>query len=1559
MMCPKKMNHYLALTIVGLFVGVNCALFGAEKTLLINGSFEEQDDKGKAKEWSCNFYEGSGNLGVISGNSANGEKCFRFDGGEKSSAQLSQRIMLKPGAYYLRFSYHGANGRASIRKTGEGNPSQRTDYVYRLKTEDNWRRITIPFLIERDDKARVYFSYSGGKGAFFLDKVDVYPSPALLRDANRTENIYPCGEMQKESNKSMTCPEGWQIQCYGGGAKRMISRLTTKGGRDGRKCLCLGNFVSGRSWELTGKEIPYERDHIYKMSFWLKTKNYPSGNIRFTCNGNPMANIRFSAPDAEWRKYSLYIPEGFLPVLETSFQPRIKIIAPKQNGKESLVYIDDVKVFKLKTGSKKAKSKILFPAGNFEEKDLSDWKITKNGNIKYSLDSTKKRTGKKSLKIELVQNNTRNPLKMLSNQTIALDKNCRYHLSAFRVDNGPPANINISLLFYDKNNKEIARLTQLRGCKTIQSWSTESWDKTMDWGLEIPLDAVKARILLEVNQKKPEVNPDKSIVWIDDVTLTAVPGLKCVMPSKPGANLLEGGNFETGMDHWHFFHRRAFINNGNNWHYRPPVFDASVKKEGLRSLRCDGHPGCKNYKLVFNPVLLPPGKFYTLSYWAKGTNSNKQSIQAMIEGEFSYWWHSAIVNVTNRLSAKWKKYSLTFAIPPGRKLAYKDAFQLSLTATPGKNGSIWLDGVSLHEGANAEAPARPFEAVEAGFNRDRLFGVYELGKQASVNLALYNQSNQNNLKVEVSTVDRYHKNSLGKNEFTVDLPKGASKKLDIPLFTKKRGSYYLKAMIKDQNGRELGWEEYAYIVIPYKKAVNVDYDSFLGLHHVVFLDWKDGDLLLTDPEDGYELCKKIGIKWVRMFNCWNVRSIDSSFDYTLLPIAQHLEETARKNGILIMPILGTSRLYRLPSFLLSNRKSTGRRPLRGDVAFMPDENQYRKYLRTVLTPFKGKITAWEVWNEPNATSMTPDEYLEVHKWTMEEIRKIDPEAKTIGMCQTGDLGLDMEKDMRNLVDKFKLKDRSLLSDIISVHGYGVKLDWTRVVGSINAMLKELQYEGKTPEIWNTEGPGVTNVKSVLSKTRRLFKEGRGSKTNVIEQANKIIQFSICQKGSNVKKWFHHGGFTGETRLDRCLMEYGGTPRPVLAAMSWFCETINNSTPLGIVPMEGGNIGFLFKNKGDIIFAAWNDCDEPSKMILPSSAPAFTLTGIMGNSEKYKTVKGQAVIELKNEVQYLIFRGSDEVAVRGALEKAVYPDAVKAKLLDGARLGKNDGSVIRVVVEGTDKSPVDATLNILQTSTPFAKLTNTDIKGVRLHEQRRVDIPINPDLLKNGINSMRLKLSAHGKSMEKNYLFNAVRAAPLPPRKIDGDISDWPQNSWNNIQQSRKTEGKTAKERMGRFAVAMDKNMIYFAIEYEDKTFRPHWHLPPQPIFRCDCVELFLDCDLEGDWSNNSRNNDEAQIICAPASPPSHNYKNLVLNASGGIKLEDIAYAFSRTPTGYIVECGIPLDKLNIPKDAKAIGLDFSIIDASQKGGEINRQYWAGSENDYSNPSLYGTLLFNR
>jgi polysaccharide biosynthesis protein PslG len=305
-----------------------------------------------------------------------------------------------------------------------------------------------------------------------------------------------------------------------------------------------------------------------------------------------------------------------------------------------------------------------------------------------------------------------------------------------------------------------------------------------------------------------------------------------------------------------------------------------------------------------------------------------------------------------------------------------------------------------------------------------------------------------------------------------------------------------------------------------------------------------------DPALTYDLMSKTGVKWARLQTGWiKCEKEKGVYDFKWLDdIVNPLL------AIGITPWLSVSfgnPIYTpVEGYTDYAEKHPGEKvpsTVRGYVGEIPMYHGkeaikgWKNYLLAMTKHFKGRISYWEIWNEPNTApygfwktynlykdcsrsefeKKCAEDYVELVKISSEQIRKANPDAKIIGGSIS--LSLDACFFIRNLVEAGIVK----YIDILTFHPYGSNPEF-----GLEARYNNLRYEldvhgGSHIKIWQGEtgmmtiphGIIFTGNEYVQAKfiTRRFTADFRigcemSSYFMVIDKQNYNTGQSVCGYG---------------------------------------------------------------------------------------------------------------------------------------------------------------------------------------------------------------------------------------------------------------------------------------------------------------------------------------------------------------------------------------------------------------------------------------------------------------
>lgn len=276
--------------------------------------------------------------------------------------------------------------------------------------------------------------------------------------------------------------------------------------------------------------------------------------------------------------------------------------------------------------------------------------------------------------------------------------------------------------------------------------------------------------------------------------------------------------------------------------------------------------------------------------------------------------------------------------------------------------------------------------------------------------------------------------------------------------------------------------------MPYKRSLDIE-DSPIGVGYETL----DRDTF--DPEPTYAFMANSGAKWARIQSGWNkTETIDGVFDFAWLDkIVDGLLGIGMKPWVSLS--YGNALHTPIPAyeeFKRNNPPETWPQHIRGYVGEVPLYHgpaaiaAWERYVRALAKHFKGRVTHWEVWNEPNTGKgkaagfwgylgggVYPDmefverlfkisaDYVELVRISRAQVLAEIPNAKIIGGAVTNGCNAPA------YIDGLGRAGIGNYADIISYHPYGFVPEFN-LASRFNFIKENTRIDGRTLPIWQGE-----------------------------------------------------------------------------------------------------------------------------------------------------------------------------------------------------------------------------------------------------------------------------------------------------------------------------------------------------------------------------------------------------------------------------------------------------------------------------------------------------------
>jgi hypothetical protein len=288
-------------------------------------------------------------------------------------------------------------------------------------------------------------------------------------------------------------------------------------------------------------------------------------------------------------------------------------------------------------------------------------------------------------------------------------------------------------------------------------------------------------------------------------------------------------------------------------------------------------------------------------------------------------------------------------------------------------------------------------------------------------------------------------------------------------------------------------------------------------------------------------------------------------------------------------------------------------------------NHWAGFVHALASRYRGRIAAYEIWNEPNRPdfwSGTPSEYYRLLSVAMASIRHADPAARVVFG------GLDGYRDpsfFEQVLDAAMADDappgRRGAFDVLAWHAYHRPLD--AYVGTLD-LRERMRVRGLDQPIWITE----TNVpawddRQVRGDGARPY---RWSATGE-EQAAYLLETFAYALAADVERLFvYRASDTGEAEAWG-LLNVAGAPRPAERAFRFATEHLTEASRTTRV-VETGVERIVVERPGERVTIAWATGSDDAPLVFDAAgaAPARLYDKVGGTGE-VSPLDGRFVLSL--------------------------------------------------------------------------------------------------------------------------------------------------------------------------------------------------------------------------------------------------------------------------------------------------------------------------------------------
>jgi hypothetical protein len=621
----------------------------------------------------------------------------------------------------------------------------------------------------------------------------------------------------------------------------------------------------------------------------------------------------------------------------------------------------------------------------------------------------------------------------------------------------------------------------------------------------------------------------------------------------------------------------------------------------------------------------------------------------------------ARVSRNAELGTQWKEFSTSFVLPDDWT-----APSLCIRVDHARGSRLWVDDVRLVAGDDVNALTLS-NKICVGPQKAPIGHLYFADQPVTLPLTIVNTDAQpRRVSAKAIAVDWEGRELPATSVGTFDVPARGRTEASCSLDTGHRGSFRLGFELTAEGKTWRQGAEFKYAVIVPLKGVGSADDSFFGMN--THMEREPSAHLAHNME----VLSQCGVKWIRGWWGWGMCEKErGKYDWNEYDRQFNAVEGAKMR---LMPIL--LRYY-------SNYEHAWTGPTTARRASSQGQSPIQEYPYDSVLPdwsvwagkiaerFRGRITTYEVWNEPTMGSaphgvLTPKQYANLLNATAPAVRQNDPKARIVGFS-----GVDLPFMKETLA-----LGVAPTMDVVSEHSYAqLKQPETHLTRRMEAARALLAANGCDKPIWHTEQGEGGDDDGYMAPSN--------SEAHV---AALLVRNLVVGRASGIGKYFWFSAQTSPTYGWGVFYE-DYIPRPRLTALN-ACASFLEGTAYRR-SFRPGQTAYAYLFEGDRpVCVVWN-LNGPASLRLPPNSGAIQAFDTMGNHIRLATENGSVTVSLPAERPVYLRMGPGEYAL---LEKALA--AAKAVSMDPVALATRavEGG-IEVTVHNRASSPQDGVVEL--------------------------------------------------------------------------------------------------------------------------------------------------------------------------------------------------------------------------------------------------------------------------
>ncbi|MEI8037335.1 MAG: sugar-binding protein [Verrucomicrobiota bacterium] len=654
------------------------------------------------------------------------------------------------------------------------------------------------------------------------------------------------------------------------------------------------------------------------------------------------------------------------------------------------------------------------------------------------------------------------------------------------------------------------------------------------------------------------------------------------------------------------------------------------------------------------------------------------------------------------------------------------------------------------------------------------------------------------------------------------------------------------------------------------------------------------------PVNCFPRVAQAGLAWMRWWLRWDDIEITQS-QYHWKALDEVVAE-AEKNGLkLYLNITGGAQPWQQTPWAPGEKWGV----MTPSCCAPKDIEAWKRFLSAIGTRYKGRIAAYQIWNEPDAKNgfypFEPKAYVSVLKASAEVLRAADPMAK-IGLGGFA-AGLSPKttftnKDSAWPAGAFYALNPQPYFDIVDCHFYSIGepgQSWDRVREDVKAGHGFLQSVGEDKKpLWNSEtsmysGPvgqsgGWGNV-PYLSES---------------DQANELLKLHVQSLTVGVERTFWYG-FIGDVGIVNGDL----SPKAAYAAQAFLSSILSGAKFLRDEPASPNFRVYAFAKGQQHLTIAWTMAGRGDLAVESPGAKKFQAIDRMGNPAPL--AKGSTTL-FKMSPDPVYFLSDKPIQLREIVAmqpaQAGSSDAVTVKLFNPSK----SMTTFKLALSSADAS-----------GTPLEVILDSGKKNELTLDAKSFSGPLELEVSATGGLTDRFDLTLN------RPVYQRLSAAAGQPAPLEINRPEQLRIGAATIDLQNRILSPAAwtgpRDCSLKMQLVREGDLMKFSIDVADD------HTVPapadKPVWTGDGVEFFLDFGRHG-------------LACDKFQP--------CISAAGRIHApgDKLPPGFTataqKTAAGYHIEGSFQI----VPAMADEIGFDVAVDDADDAGGRKSQAFWTGS-----------------